>query len=590
MVSKLASFPASLPTAPIAKDVDATKISGQFAQELGNFTEQSFVKDALWRDTFALTGTQRTFYSASSIATAWAETAARAKATTFSLNAKSARVTRLPNGASWIDVPFTFETEAEPKAVCFGVLAIVPGDDGWKIWILRTILEQINGFGDVDHMAPKSESVTNGVNGYVDETVFDAVVVGAGHAGLSVGGRLQALGLKYVVLEKNRHAGDSWKNRYGSVKLHTKRAYSHLPFDRTFPEKTFPREWLTKDDLAEGYQNWVEKFRINIWLKTRLLSGKWDESTKRWSLIIEREGEAQTIETAHLVLAIGAGSQTPITPNFANEEVFKGVKMHSVDYSEPSQWKGKHGIIIGTANTAHDVAEDMVAAGLASVTMVQRSRTYVLPVEYYQNVQVHTYNEHMPTELADKLTSTGPLAISRLVAMVSLNSQAAQQPERFDALERAGFRVERFGDLIYTIFERMGGHYIEVGASAKIADGRIKVKSDALAVRYREDGLEFDDGTVLPADVIVFATGFRGNLRDDVRELLGDEVADRITDFWGLDDEGEPRGAYRPTGREFWIFDSDLWMLTFESRSCALAARNHTRSYEVLLALHCSAD
>lgn len=560
MVSKLASLPVILPTAFIPQDIDPVKVASSFAEELGNFAEQSFVKDALWRDTFALTGTQRTFYGASSVATAWAETAARAEATNFSLNEKLARVTRLPNGASWIDVPFTFETESEPKAECFGVLAIVPHEKGWKIWILRTILEQIKGFGDVDHMEPKSEFITNGMNGHVDEKAFDAVVVGGGHAGLSVGGRLQALGLKYVILEKNKHVGDSWKTRYGSVKLHTSREYSHLPFDRTFPA-TY-REWLTKDDLAEGYQKWVEKFGINIWLETRLLSGKWDESRKRWLLIIERGGEAETIETAHLVLAIGAGSQIPITPNFANEEVFKGVKIHSVDYKEPSRWKGKHGIIIGTANTAHDVAEDMVAAGLASVTMVQRSRTYVLPVEYYKVIQDLSYNAQMPTELADKLTSTSPLAVARLMAMAGLNSQAAQQLERFDALERAGFKVERFGDIMYQIFERMGGHYIDVGASAKIADGRIKVKSDALAVRYTETGLEFDDGTVLPADVIVFSTGFRGNLRDDVRELLGDDVAERITDFWGLDDEGEPRGAYRPTGRKLSILTGGFQVLT----------------------------
>lgn len=590
MVSKLASFPVSLPTTPIPEDIDATKAASSLAQELGHFNENSFVKDAVWRDTFALTGTQRTFYGASAIATAWHETSSCAKTTNFTLNQQEARVTRLPNGSSWIDVPFTFETEGQPRAECFGVLSIVPSEDGndWKIWTLRTILEQLEGFGDVDKLQPKPSILPNGVNGHADDKSFDVVVVGGGHAGLSMGGRLQALGLKYVILDKNKHVGDSWKTRYGSVKLHTSREYSHLPFDRTFPAPL--PEWLTKDQLAEGYQNWVNKFDINIWLETRLLSGRWDESNKQWSLIIERGGEAETIKASHLVMAIGSGCQIPITPNFANEEAFTGIKMHSVDYKDSTEWKGKHGLIIGTANTAHDVAEDMLREGLASVTMVQRSRTYVLPVEYYLRIQERIYNEETPTELADKLTSTGPLAVSRLMMDVSLNTQAAAEPERFDALERAGFKVERYGDIIYTIFERMGRHYIDVGCSAKIADGRIKVKSDALAVRYTESGLEFDDGSVLPADVIILATGFRGNLRDDVRELLGDEVADRITDFWGLDDEGEPKGAYRPTGREYY-HPEEAWNSKANlSRSQSLAAWNHTWSNEILLAIHRAPD
>lgn len=83
-------------------------------------------------------------------------------------------------------------------------------------------------------------------------------------------------------------------------------------------------------------------------------------------------------------------SKSPYSHYTAGQEVFKGVKLHSGVYRSPAEWKGKHGIVVGTANTgkkgpaewiprltcsAHDVAVDMVKAGLASVTMVQRSKT-----------------------------------------------------------------------------------------------------------------------------------------------------------------------------------------------------------------------
>ena len=45
--------------------------------------------------------------------------------------------------------------------------------------------------------------------------------------------------------------------------------------------------------------------------------------------------------------------------------------------------------------------------------------------------------------------------------------------ERFQALARAGFKVETFGDIVRAQYERLGGHYMDVGCSAKIAKGLV---------------------------------------------------------------------------------------------------------------------
>jgi cation diffusion facilitator CzcD-associated flavoprotein CzcO len=97
-------------------------------------------------------------------------------------------------------------------------------------------------------------------------------VVGGGQAGLSMGGRLKALGIHYIVLDKHNEVGDSWKTRYASARLHTTREYAHLPFDRTFPAHY--QEWLTKDDLAQGYRDWVSKFGINVRQRSKLISAE----------------------------------------------------------------------------------------------------------------------------------------------------------------------------------------------------------------------------------------------------------------------------------------------------------------------------
>jgi len=149
---------------------------------------------------------------------------------------------------------------------------------------------------------------------------------------------------------------------------------------------------------------------------------------------------------------------------------------------------------------------------------------------------------------------------------------AAREPERYESLERAGFKVDPYGSITHALYHRLGGHYMDVGASAKISQGlvslfkvflywcewdaevkatKIKVKSNALPTQYTPSGLLFSDGTELPADVVVFATGFNGNMRYLVDDIFGSDVAEQMGDFWGLDKYGEIKGAYKPCGRKF---------------------------------------
>ncbi|KAL2012451.1 hypothetical protein VTN00DRAFT_5169 [Thermoascus crustaceus] len=547
--SVLATLPCSLPTSNIPDEIDAVAVATSFAEQLDHLDRNSFVLDAIWRDTFALTGTMRTFYTAGSIAAAWTELTHLRQAKSFTMNSRFARVTRHSLKVCWIDVGFTFETASVPETTCSGFLSLVPAPDGtWKIWAMKTILERLKGQPSVDELEPVS-NLTNGVhcqaNGVGSVPHFDCVVVGAGLAGLCTAGRLKALSVSYLVIERNSQVGDNWALRYDSAKLHTTREYAHLPFERTFTPD-FP-EFLTKDHLANAYRAWAAKYDINIWLSTNLESGSWDKTKNKWTLQLRQGDLHRTVSCSFVVMASGAACQVPLMPTYPGQKEFHGQVLHSVHYKNSIAWKGKHGIVIGSANTAHDVAEDMLEAGLASVTMVQRGKTFVLPVEYHKKSADALYNDKIPTELADRLSFSTPLAVTRAIARLRLHAQAAMDPERFDALERAGFKTERYGDIAFQINEKLGGHYMDVGASAKIAKGLIKVKSDALPVRYTKDCLEFSDGSHLKADAVVFCTGF-ANLRDTLRELFGTEVANGQEDFFGLNGEGEIKGAFRPCG------------------------------------------
>lgn len=129
--------------------------------------------------------------------------------------------------------------------------------------------------------------------------------------------------------------------------------------------------------------------------------------------------------------------------------------------------------MVGSANTAHDIVNDMLDEGLDSVTMVQRSKTYVLPQEWFIQTQNKFYNKVLPTDLGDMLSFTYPNAVYRLIGQATFHGFARMFPSHFEGLQKAGFRVDVFGDPVYHLVERLGGHYIDVGVSAKIADGKV---------------------------------------------------------------------------------------------------------------------
>ncbi|OAL23978.1 hypothetical protein AYO22_06002 [Fonsecaea multimorphosa] len=584
----LPKLPGSLPLGNVPEDVNALLVATTCLKHLAGLRAEHLTPDALWRDMLALTGSLRTIFSAKAVEEAWENTTTSRKARDFALVADSARVVQLDPQTSWVEARFTFNNYGTPATSCSGFISLVHDkESGWRIWVLRTILEQLSGHGNVDK-APQSRICGIDGSNCVSHNDFDCLIVGGGQSGLSTAGRLQALGVNYLVVEKHQNVGDSWMTRYDAVKLHNTKHYLHLPFERTFDE-TYPL-YLTKFDLARGYQQWVSKYGINIWLSTKMHSGSWDAAKSKWRIKLLRNGTEVEITASHIIFAVGAGGQVPSMPRYPGLENYRGHVVHSSEYTSAAAWAGRRGIVVGTANTAHDMAEDMLAHNL-SVTMVQRSRTceYLLhllqcfadnftllavtvtdgsTVKLYSRPNISNsskivekliyfkglYNETFDIDLADRMQFSNPLSVARQIAQRTLHPLAAAEPERFDALERVGFKVERFGDMHHHLNERQGGHYVDVGASAKIANGLIKIKSDALPTRYTEDGLQFSDGTEIQADVIVYATGFVGNIRQTVYETLGDDVATQVEDFWGLNHEGELLGAFKPSGREYFSF------------------------------------
>lgn len=199
------------------------------------------------------------------------------------------------------------------------------------------------------------------------------VVVGGGQGGIALGARLRRLGVPSIIVEKNHRAGDSWRNRYSSLCLHDSVWQDHLLY---IP---FPDHWpiFTPKGLADWLEAYTKLMELNYWTSTECKSARFDPAEGRWEILVQRAGEEVVLRPAHLVLATGMAS-LPNIPLFPGAHCFEGVICHSSQYRSGESWAGKNCVIIGSNNSAHDIAADLWEKGAAEVTMVQRSSTHVV--------------------------------------------------------------------------------------------------------------------------------------------------------------------------------------------------------------------
>ncbi|KAL1877418.1 hypothetical protein Daus18300_002403 [Diaporthe australafricana] len=538
---------ASLPEQMIPNDVDADAVLSACVEKLQNLKADDLHVNSYWRDLFALTNTFRTFSLSEQIIPAWKELSTSHQPLNFKYIEGSAHLAPPGPTALFISGRFTFKIGGALPGTGSGAIAIVSDGSEWKIWFFNTVLEEIDAFGNPDKVpkAPKT-SLTNGVtNGKVDKPV-DCVVIGAGQSGLGVLGRLKALGVKGVALERNDTIGGNWTGRYDNVKLHTSKYYAALPGDKTFHDDELPY-LLGSKELAQGFQRYARDFVLDVRVSTTVESAEWDEASKVWTVRAEQNGRDWSIQSRHLVFAIGAVGQFPKIPQIPNRDMFQGTAMHSVQYKYPAAWKGKKGVVIGTANTGHDVAEDMVDAELSTVTMVQRSPTAILPFKYFKTLHQPRYNKEATIEESDRAEWGMPAPILGVVSSIIFKNLYSQDPEPFNGLGKVGFQAELPN--VLKIHERAGGHYLDVGCSQKIIDGKIKVKGGEIE-SFTPTGLKCTDGSTLDADLIVFATGFNTNIREEMEKVVGPKVGILLEDNNGWDKEGETRGAWKRHGRK----------------------------------------
>lgn len=394
------------------------------------------------------------------------------------------------------------------------------------------------------------------------------LVVGAGQAGLSIAARLNQLGVDTLIVDRRPRVGDDWRTRYHSLTLHNEVHVNHLPY------MPFPPTWpvyIAKDMLANWFEAYVEAMELNVWTGTSLASGGYDDARQRWNVTLRRaDGSERVMHPRHLIFATGVSSipSTPDPPGLAD---FAGTKVHSGDFKRAEQGNGRKALVLGTGTSGHDVAQELAAHG-AEVTIIQRSKTYVVSLKEAQSVYA-VYSEGIPFGDCDLLATSFPYPVLQRSYRLSTEKGLKVDKALLDALEKRGFRLWAGEDdtgfqMMY--LRRGGGYYFNVGCSELIIAGKVKLLQFSDIDRFVPEGVRLKDGSPAPAELLVLATGYK-NQQEAVRRYLGDAIADRIGPVWGFDDGGELRNIWRVTAQPgLWFTAGSLAQCRIFSRTLAL--------------------
>ena len=538
-----------------------------------------FHPDCQWRDILAFTWHITPTEGQNSVATRLAHEQLRTIARGFHLpqdRRPPRRVTRL--GIESIEAIFAFETDYGRGA---GLLRLSSAADGMRAWHISTTLEALHGCEEkIGDNRPTGAAYSRNFGGdnwadvrrkaaAYDDREPAVLVIGAAQSGLAIAARLNQLGVDTLVVEKWPRIGDSWRKRYHSLALHNSTHINHLPYMQ-FPP-TWPK-YIPKDMLGNWFEFYADAMEINCWTDTDFVGGVWDAAERRWTARLKRsDGTERVVRPRHLVFANGVSSY-PMIPDIAGLDDFAGEVIHSEGFDSGAAWTGKNALIIGTGSSANDIALDLHSHGVKT-TLVQRGSTTVISINPSARLNEAAWNEPGALEDADMVvaSATPPMIIKNYQAvtkrMVELDRDMIQ------GLKSIGFKYDIGEDETghqMKYYRRGGGYNLDAGSSALMIKGELGLLQFDQIERFTAEGALLVDGSIVPADLIVLATGYFPQV-ELIRRALGEEMAAQIGPVWGFGADGELNNMYKRTAQEgLWFIGGGLSPCRIYSKYLAL--------------------
>lgn len=284
---------------------------------------------------------------------------------------------------------------------------------------------------------------------------FNTIVVGGGQAGLVTGYYLKQQGDDFIILDAGERVGDGWRNRWDSLELFTAAKYNALP-GLKFP--ALDSHYPNKDEMADYLEMYARHFDLPVEL------GVYVERVYRENKTYIVEGNGQHYTGNNVIIATGAYPK-PNIPAFAEKLDPSIQQLHSSEYKNRGQLKHGHVLVVGAASSGTQIALDIVPE--RRVWLAGRYTGYIprffLGIDVF-NVLTHTlFNFKVNTWLGQRVKKKMK---SKGMPVVDIREK--------EVIEAGVQRLPRVND---------------------VQDGKPVL----------------DDGRVIDADVVIWATGYCHN-------------------------------------------------------------------------------
>jgi putative flavoprotein involved in K+ transport len=183
---------------------------------------------------------------------------------------------------------------------------------------------------------------------------IDTIIIGGGQGGLASSYYLKKRGLEHIILEKEDQAAQVWRNRWDSFTLITPNWMLRLPGAEY--QGDFPDRFLLRDEVVSYFEEYIERFDLPVRYGIRVFS-------------VEPEGAGYLVRTdeeefyaANVVMATGM-YQKPKVPAFSTNLSAEINQLHSSEYLNPEALPAGAVLVVGSAQSGCQIAEELYQGG-----------------------------------------------------------------------------------------------------------------------------------------------------------------------------------------------------------------------------------
>jgi cation diffusion facilitator CzcD-associated flavoprotein CzcO len=317
------------------------------------------------------------------------------------------------------------------------------------------------------------------------------LIIGAGPAGLAIAATLRKANLDFEIIEKSNHTGNSWRQHYDRLHLHTVKQLSHLPH-LPYPED-YPL-YVPREKVVEYIDNYTKEFNIQPHFNETAISVKkvgphWETKTQN----------GLHFQSKNIIIATGV-NRKPKTPNWEGKDKFQGTLIHAKAYKNAQPFLNKTVIVVGMGNTGAELALDLSEHNCKTYLSV-RGPVSIVPRDLNgRPVQLTSMQlAKLPFGFGDWLGN-----FIRGIYLGDLTKYGLKTPKLSPAKQL-----------------KVTGRtpVVDIGTVKQIKAGKIKVISEI--DRLYEKGVQLKDGQKIEADAVIMATGYTAAVEDFLEDVSG---------------------------------------------------------------------